>query len=105
VTAARARPSATAVRIAIHVQARAPRSAVVGPHGGATRIRLAAPPVDNAANEELVRFLAERLGLPRRQVRIVGGLTGRRKLVEIEGLAAAAIAAALAITPPPRPAD
>lgn len=94
-TAARARPTAAGVRITVHVQPRAAASAIVGLHGGATKIRLAAPPVDNAANEELVRFLAERLGLARRQIRIVGGLTSRRKLVEIEGLDAATVAAAL----------
>jgi len=82
-------------RIPVHVQPRAARSAIVGLHGGATKIRLAAPPVDNAANEELVRFLAERLGLPRRQVRVVGGLQSRRKLVEVEGVDAAALTAAL----------
>ena len=94
-SAPRARHAAAPVRIAVHVQPRAARSALAGLHDGATRIRLAAPPVDNAANEELVRFLAERLGLARRQVRIVGGLSCRRKLVEIDGLDAATVAAAL----------
>jgi uncharacterized protein len=73
-------------RFRVHVQPRAKRSEVAGRHGDALKVRLAAPPVDGAANEELVRFLAETLGVPRRAVRIVGGLTARRKTVEIEGL-------------------
>jgi hypothetical protein len=56
-------------------------------HGDAIKIRLQAPPVDGAANEELVRFLAERLGVPRAAVRIVSGEAGRRKRVEIIGAA------------------
>jgi uncharacterized protein (TIGR00251 family) len=92
----------TSSRLAVHVQPRAARSEVVGEHGGALKIRLAAPPVDNAANEALVAFVAERLGLPRRQVRLVGGLTNRRKLLEIEGMDAATVAAKLQPAPQAR---
>jgi uncharacterized protein (TIGR00251 family) len=58
---------------------------VVGRYGDAIKIRLQAPPVDGAANEELIRFLAERLGVPRAAVRILSGETGRRKRVEVTG--------------------
>lgn len=75
------------VRLRVHVQPRAKRSEVAGRHGDAVKVRLAAPPVDGAANEELVRFLAEALGVPRRAVRIVAGLAGRDKVVELDGLA------------------
>lgn len=64
---------------------------MVGRHGDAIKIRLAAPPVDGAANEELVRFLAERLGVPRTAVRIVAGETGRRKRVAVVGVGEAAM--------------
>jgi hypothetical protein len=90
----------TSTRLAVHVQPRAARSEVVGEHGGALKIRLAAPPVDGAANEALVEFVAARLGLPRRQVRLVGGAASRRKLLEIDGMDAATVAARL--QPPPR---
>jgi uncharacterized protein len=73
-------------KIAIHVVPRARETAVVGRHGDAIRIRLAAPPVDGAANAELVRFLAERLGLPRTAVTILAGVRGRRKTVAIAGV-------------------
>ncbi len=83
-------------RLVVHVQPRAKRSEVAGRHGDAIKVRLQAPPVDGAANEELVRFLAETLGISRRAVTIVTGLTSRRKTVEIEGLGAEDLAARLA---------
>jgi uncharacterized protein (TIGR00251 family) len=72
--------------IIVHVVPRASATEVVGRHGDAIRIRLAAPPVDGAANAELVRFLAERLGVPRSAVSIARGMGGRRKTVAVTGL-------------------
>ncbi|HEX9704429.1 MAG TPA: DUF167 domain-containing protein [Gemmatimonadales bacterium] len=72
--------------ITVHVVARASRTAVAGMHGDAIRIRVAAPPVDGAANAELVRFLAERLGVRRQDVTIKSGGASRRKVVTISGL-------------------
>lgn len=82
-------------QIAVHVQPRARTTQVAGRHGDAVKIRLAAPPVDGAANEELVRFLAEQLRVPRAAVRIAHGLSGRRKTVVIEGLTADEVTHAL----------
>jgi uncharacterized protein len=70
----------------VRVQPRASRTEVVGPHGDAVRIRLTAPPVDGAANEALIRFLAERLEVPRSAVRIEGGASSRSKVVAIDGI-------------------
>lgn len=75
-------------RLTLHVQPRARRTEVAGLHGTAIRVRIAAPPVDGAANDELVRFLAERFGVPRRAVRLVAGAGARRKVVEVDGIAA-----------------
>jgi uncharacterized protein (TIGR00251 family) len=52
------------------------------------RVRLTAPPVEGAANEALIALLAERLGLPKRAVRVARGATGRQKMLEITGLSA-----------------
>jgi uncharacterized protein (TIGR00251 family) len=74
------------VRLQLRIQPRASRSEVVGLHGDTIRIRLAAPPVDGAANEALVELLAERLGVARAEVRIRAGLSGRSKLVDVRGV-------------------
>jgi uncharacterized protein (TIGR00251 family) len=79
-------------RLALRVQPRASRNEVAGPHGDALKVRLAAPPVDGAANEALVRFLAEALELPRASVTLVGGLSSRSKAVLVAGLAPAEVA-------------
>ena len=65
---------------------RAPRTRVDGTRGGAVLIRLAAPPVDGAANDALIAFLADALGLPRRNISIVSGEKSRDKRVRIEGI-------------------
>ena len=73
-------------KLILHVVPRARRTEVVGMHGEAVKVRVAAAPVDGAANEELVRFLAERLGVPRSAISIAAGDTSRRKRVIIEGV-------------------
>jgi uncharacterized protein len=82
-------------RLVVVVQPKASKSEVAGRHGDAVKVRIAAPPVDNAANEELVRFLAETLGVRRASVTVTHGAGSRRKLVEIEGMSDAAALRAL----------
>jgi uncharacterized protein len=82
-------------RLQVYVQPRASKTAVVGTHEHGLRIRVAAPPVDDAANRALVKFVAERLGLPKRCVRVISGATGRRKILEIDGVTSEAATAAL----------
>ena len=79
------------VRFAVRVQPRAARSKVAGVRGGALLLRVAAPPVDGAANEELVRLLAGWLGVARRDVSIVGGAASRSKLVDVRGVSVEAV--------------
>lgn len=79
-------------RIDIYVQPRASKTAVVGMHDGCVKIRLAAPPVDGAANAALIEFIAEKLGIAKSRVRIAAGLSSRRKTVEIAGVTAQQIA-------------
>lgn len=69
--------------LTIRVQPGARRSEVVGAHGDALRVRVASPPVDGKANAELVRFLAEHLGVPARAVEVVRGHTSRTKVVHV----------------------
>lgn len=81
------------VRFAVRVQPRASRTAIEGLHAGALKVRLHAPPVDGAANAALVALLAKALGVPKRDVRVVAGETARSKLVEVDGVSAAAVRA------------
>lgn len=82
-------------RINVYVQPRALRNEIAGMHGDALKIRLTAPPVDNAANAALVDFIAARVGVPKASVRVVSGATSRRKVIEIGGVALEAVTAAL----------
>jgi uncharacterized protein (TIGR00251 family) len=83
------------VELTLYLQPRASRTEVVGAHGDALKLRLAAPPVDGEANEELIRYLAKTLGVAKSQVSIVSGATGRKKRVRVEGVEVGAARAAL----------
>jgi uncharacterized protein (TIGR00251 family) len=85
-TALRIDERSGSIRFSVRVQPRASRSEIVGLHGDALKVRLAAPPVDGAANVALVELLAEALGVPRRCVRVVSGATSRGKVVEVAGV-------------------
>lgn len=85
------------MKLAIHVQPRASRNAVVGWHGDALKVALTAAPVEGAANAALIAFLAETFGLKRSQVSLLRGDSSRHKLVEL-----AADEAAIAARLPPR---
>jgi len=85
----------SASRISIYVQPRASKTMVAGMHDGCVKVRLAAPPVDGAANAALIEFVAECLGVAKSRVRIVSGQTSRRKVVEVDGVSAEQLAAAL----------
>lgn len=79
--------------LTLHIQPGARKTEVAGLHGEVLKIRLAAPPVDGKANEALLRFLAERLDLPRSAVTLKSGQTSRHKVVEIHGGTESQIAA------------
>lgn len=80
--------TASGCRIQIRAQPRASRTEITGLYGEAVRVRVAAPPVDGAANDELLRFLADRLGTSRRNLALARGVAGRTKLVDVTGIAA-----------------
>jgi uncharacterized protein (TIGR00251 family) len=68
-------------RLIVHVQPGAARSEVAGRHGDALKLRIASPAVEGAANAALIAYLAERLKLARREVKITRGDKSRRKTV------------------------
>lgn len=67
--------------LALHVQPKAARTEYVGVHGDALKFRVAAPPVDGAANEEICRYLAERFGLRKGDVIVQTGQASRHKRI------------------------
>lgn len=79
-------------RIQIHAAPRASKTRIVGLHDGRVKIQIAAPPVDGAANIELIKFLAAALNLPKSDLTLVTGDSGKRKVVDVRGLGADAVA-------------
>jgi uncharacterized protein (TIGR00251 family) len=70
---------------------RASRSEIVGEHDGALKIKIAAPPVEGAANRELQRLLAKIFKLPQNAVEIIAGSNSKRKVVRLHGAALATL--------------
>ena len=70
---------------AVRIVPRASRSEIAGEHNGALRIRIAAPPVEGAANRELIRLLAKSFRLPQNAVEIISGAASKSKIVHIAG--------------------
>lgn len=80
------------VVLTLHIQPGAKKTEIVGLHGEALKIRLAAPPVDGKANAALVAFLAKLCGVSRSDVALISGESARAKRVRIVGVAAEALA-------------
>ncbi len=78
--------------LTLHIQPGAKKTEFAGLHGEALKIRLAAPPVDGKANEALIRFVADQLGLAKSAVNLKSGQTSRRKVLEVIGATAEAVA-------------
>ena len=74
------------VYVSIKLQPRAARNEVAGIIADELKIRITAPPVDNAANEALLRFLAEKLNCSRPAVQMVRGQTSRHKTIRLQGV-------------------
>jgi len=73
-----------ALTFKVQVVPRASRSEIAGEHNGALRVRIAAPPVDGAANEELIRTLSRALGVKRGAIKITSGQASKTKLVRVD---------------------
>jgi uncharacterized protein (TIGR00251 family) len=85
------------VTLRLHIQPGAKKTEVVGMHGEALKIRLAAPPVDGKANACLLAFLAGQLGVAKSSVSLLSGETSRAKRVHVSGIVAASVKSALLI--------
>jgi uncharacterized protein (TIGR00251 family) len=87
------------LRFAVHVQPRAKKTEVAGVYGNALKVRVAASPVEGAANRALVEFIARQLSVPRHAVEIVSGSTGRQKIVQVRGVTVQQLQARLLVIP------
>ncbi len=81
------------ITLTLHIQPGARKTEFAGLHGDALKIRLAAPPVDGKANEALLKFIADTLGMAKTAVSLKSGSTSRRKVLELKGVDRAAIEA------------
>jgi len=79
----------------IRVVPRASRSEIVGLHNGALKIRIAAPPVDGAANVELIKILAKTFNVAKSNIEIISGLASKNKQCRIRGITLLQIKAVL----------
>jgi len=70
---------------AVRIVPRASRSEIAGEQSGALRVRIAAAPVEGAANQELIKLLAKSFKLPQKAVEIVSGAASKYKIVRIQG--------------------
>ena len=77
------------VTFTVRVIPRASKTEIVGEHDGAVKVRLSSPPVDGAANEELIKLFAMRLKVARSDVGILSGQTSKTKQIRISGVTAA----------------
>jgi uncharacterized protein (TIGR00251 family) len=75
----------------VKVHPRAKKNAITGEMGDVLKLALTAPPVDGAANDACIRFLAELLDVPRASVTIAAGESSRQKLIRVTGLSAAEV--------------
>lgn len=91
-----ASPDGKATLIDVKVVPGASRSRLAGPHGGAIKVQVAAPPERGRANDALCDLLSEKLSVPRRAVTVVRGATSPLKTVRVEGLVPAEVERRLA---------
>jgi uncharacterized protein len=85
------------VRISLQVQPKASRTEIVGDAGDFVKLRVAAPPVDGAANEEIVRWLSKMLKMPKTNIEIIHGDRSRKKVVLIAGIGTEEVLTALGL--------
>lgn len=77
------RKTARGCKLTLFIQPKASKNEIIGPHNGALKIKITAPPVDGKANAALIEFLSDVLDVPKRNIEILKGETGRNKSVEI----------------------
>jgi uncharacterized protein (TIGR00251 family) len=84
------RETAVGLDVRLHVQPRARHCEVSGVHGGALKLKVTAPPVDDAANRAILEFFSDLLGISKSRLQIISGLKSREKVLRIQNLSSKA---------------
>lgn len=74
------------ISVSVYLQPKASKTEYVGLYGDAIKLRVAAPPVDNAANQACIEFLAKRLDISKNNIQLISGESSRKKRFEIKGV-------------------
>jgi uncharacterized protein len=74
------------IEIRLHIQPRARKSGIVGIHNKALKVKISAPPVDDAANRAIIDYFSGLLGLPKSNIKIASGLKSKEKALQIKGI-------------------
>lgn len=74
------------IRITVFAQPKASKNEVIGPHNGAVKIKITAPPIEGRANEAIIEFLSELFNIPKRSIQLYRGNSSRNKVFELEGV-------------------
>ena len=82
----RIRESGADIEVPLHVQPRARRTQIAGLHDGILKVKISAPPVDDAANRAILEFFSSLLGHPKSRLHIISGEKSRNKVLRIEGM-------------------
>ena len=69
--------------LSVHIFPRSAKTQIVGEYNNSLKIKLKSPPVDNAANEELIKFLSDKINVPRSNIQIVRGHNSKRKILSV----------------------
>ena len=80
------KPNKTGIQFAAAIQPRASRNQILGIHNQYLKIKLTSPPVDCAANQACIKFLAKALGVSPSRLSIIKGETSRTKTIQLEGM-------------------
>jgi uncharacterized protein len=85
------RDTAEGLLLRLHVQPRAKRNEIAGIHNGALKLKVSAPPVDDAANRAIIEYFASLLGISKSSCRIISGGKSREKMLQIQGISLSAL--------------
>jgi uncharacterized protein len=80
------RETTAGLEVHLHIQPRAKHGGISGIHNGALKVKVTAPPVDDAANNAVIEYFSDLLGVSKSSLQIISGMKSREKILQIKGL-------------------